>query len=547
MNSSTSSMDKAADKWNEHAVPVSVSHGKGEMALATVEGMDPATAEMAARAREAENSLGLWQAFKAYRWAVFWSILVSMNIVMESYDTILLSSFYGYDSFNEKFGERLPSGKYSLPAEWQSAISLAASVGIIIGILLNGLIIDRYGHKVIMMWSLVALCGTIGLIFGATSRSMLLAGQLLSGIPWGTLNVIAPAYAIEVAPTVLRHYGPTFVNLCWVIGHIIAVGVLVGLQSNTTEWGWKIPFALQWAFPIPLLIGAWLCPPSPWWLVRRGRKEEAVQAMRRLADDTVNHVEVVALIEHTVKLEEMLQFGSSYASCFRGVDRRRTEIAIVAWCAQVLVGFSISGYQAYFFRLAGMAQADSFKLTLGTYCVAFVGTSSAMALQQRFGRRPLWFMGLLSMFASMIIIGILACLPQTQTILWAEGAMVLVWFFNYGWSLGPLPYVICCEIGSAQLRQKTIAIARASYYVLSIVNTVATPYILNEGKANFKGKAAFLPAGFIVLLAVWSFFRLPETKGRGFDELDVMFADKVPARKFKAYVVNESEASDGKP
>lgn len=41
---------------------------------------------------------------------------------MESYDTILLSSFYGYDSFNKHFGERLPSGKYSLPAEWQSAI-----------------------------------------------------------------------------------------------------------------------------------------------------------------------------------------------------------------------------------------------------------------------------------------------------------------------------------------------------------------------------------------------------------------------------------------
>lgn len=394
-----------------------------------------------------------------------------------------------------------------------------------------------------MIVSLIVLTGTIGLIFGATSRGMLLAGQLLSGVPWGTLNVIAPAYAIEVAPTVLRHYGPTFVNLCWVIGHIIAVGVLTGLQGNKTEWGWKIPFAIQWAFPIPLLIAAWLCPPSPWWLVRRGRSEEAVVAMRRLADDTVNHEEVVALIEHTVKLEAQLDFGSSYASCFKGVDRRRTEIAVVAWCAQVLVGFAISGYQAYFFRLAGMGQDNAFKLTLGTYCVAFVGTSSAMALQQRFGRRRLWFAGLFCMFGSMLVIGVLACLPQTNAILWAEGAMVLVWFLNYGWSLGPLPYVICCEIGSAQLRSKTIAVARASYYVLSIVNTVATPYILNEGKANLKGKAAFLPAAFMVLLAVWSYFRLPETKDRSFEELDVMFADRVPARKFKKYVVTGNEVA----
>lgn len=113
-----------------------------------------------------------------------------------------------------------------------------------------------------------------------------------------------------------------------------------------TDWGWRLPFALQWMFPIPLLIAAVFCPDSPWWLVRRGRKDDAVKAMRRLADDTVNHEEVVALIDHTVKLEQQLQFGSSYASCFKGVDLRRTEIAIVCWVAQVLVGWSISGYQA---------------------------------------------------------------------------------------------------------------------------------------------------------------------------------------------------------
>lgn len=79
-----------------------------------------------------------------------------------------------------------------------------------------------------------------------------------------------------------------------------------------------------------------------------------------------------------------------------------------------------------------MAQGDSFKLTLGSYCVAFVGTSSAMALQQRFGRRRLWFAGLGAMFVSMLVIGVLACLPQTTSMLWAEGTMVLVWFLNYG-------------------------------------------------------------------------------------------------------------------
>lgn len=41
---------------------------------------------------------------------------------MESYDTILLSSFYGYQSFNERFGVLLPSGSYTMEAQWQSAL-----------------------------------------------------------------------------------------------------------------------------------------------------------------------------------------------------------------------------------------------------------------------------------------------------------------------------------------------------------------------------------------------------------------------------------------
>jgi hypothetical protein len=37
----------------------------------------------------------------------------------------------------------------------------------------------------------------------------------------------------------------SFVNLCWVIGHIIGAGVLTGLVGDKTVWGWKIPLALQ--------------------------------------------------------------------------------------------------------------------------------------------------------------------------------------------------------------------------------------------------------------------------------------------------------------
>jgi len=122
-----------------------------------------------------------------------------------------------------------------------------------------------------------------------------------------------------------------------------------------------------------------------------------------------------------------------------------------------------------------MATADAFKLTLGTYGIAGLGTLISMPLQQRFNRYSIWMAGLFWMFPVMLTVGILACLKQTHAMQWAQGSVLLFWFFGYGWSLGPLAFVVASEVPSAQLRQKTIALARGSQYVVTIVNTVAGP------------------------------------------------------------------------
>lgn len=67
--------------------------------------------------------------------------------------------------------------------------------------------------------------------------------------------------------------------------------------------------------------------------------------------------------------------------------------------------------------------------------------------------------------------------------------------------------------------------ARSTYYVFLLVNSIVAPYMLNPTQADLKGKAAFPAAGFILIILVWSYFRLPETKGRPFEELDILFGE----------------------
>ena len=71
--------------------------------------------ENAALAASAERDQTFWQAVKMYPRAIGWSILLSTAIVMEGYDTLLLSNLYGLPQFQNRYGELQPDGRYVLP------------------------------------------------------------------------------------------------------------------------------------------------------------------------------------------------------------------------------------------------------------------------------------------------------------------------------------------------------------------------------------------------------------------------------------------------
>ena len=56
---------------------------------------------------------------------------------------------------------------------------------------------------------------------------------------------------------------------------------------------------------------------------------------------------------------------------------------------------------------------------------------------------------------------------------------------------------------------------------------------MNPTAWNWKGKTGFFWFAWAFVTLIWAFFRMPETKGRSFEELDLMFAGKVPTKAFK--------------
>ncbi|KAF7534216.1 hypothetical protein G7054_g6418 [Neopestalotiopsis clavispora] len=453
----------------------------------TIHKLDFEHEEHAAQGTASESRMSIWQALRYYRKAVMWSMIVSMATIMESYMLILVNSFYAYPQFLQRFGERLASGSYTISTTWQISLTMSNLVGMIAGVFLNGLLIDRFGYRLTMMCCHILLIGFVFIMFFATSIQVLLVGCLFIAIPCGVFAAATPGYAAEICPMVLRGYLTTYVNLGWVIGHLIAAGVLMSKLNDPSEWSWRLPLAVQWIWPPFLAVACWFAPESPWWLVRKGNTEEATKVLERVIsapDETISKSSIVAMISHTIATERSVGVGSTYLDCFRGTNRRRTEIAMISWGCQILPGFAIQNYITYFFTLAGLSPSDSLKLALGNYSIAFVGTILSWFVQRKFGRRNIYLTGLLVMVFPMALVGFLDLAPSSTTIRWAQSALLLIWFFCYGITIGPIPYAIAAEVGAVELRSKTISLGRNTYYFLSILNTIVAPYMLNASAGN---------------------------------------------------------------
>jgi SP family general alpha glucoside:H+ symporter-like MFS transporter len=411
--------------------------------------------------------------------------------------------------------------------------------------MMNGYFISRWGYRKVMLVALFFMNAFLFIPFFAPSAAVLVVGQILCGLSWGVFAIAGPSYASEVCPTNLRGYLTTYVNLCWAIGQFIAAGVLEGLVHRTDQWGYRIPFAIQWIWPLPLMVVCFFAPESPWFLVRKNLVDEAKHNLRRLGgfktEEQINGQ--IAMMVHTASIESQIAEGTTYLECFKGVDLRRTEICCLAFAGQIMSGSSFAYSPSYFFTTAGMSADHAYQLNLGGTAIAFLGTILSWWLISYFGRRTLYVTGQAILVPTLFIIGILNSASSAKNVIWVEAAFCIFWLFIYSMTVGPIAYAIVSETSSVRLRPLTVSLARTTYQIVNIVSQVIEPYFMNPTAWNASGKTGFFWGGTALMALIWAYFRLPEARGRTYEELDILFARKVSARKFASTHVDAYESS----
>ncbi|WWC63759.1 uncharacterized protein I303_106364 [Kwoniella dejecticola CBS 10117] len=501
--------------------------------------IDNETLELIQKAQEADladHQLTIRQALSKYKKAVFWAMLLSTSLIMEGFDLIIITSFYGQTQFQQRFGELQPDGTKIITASWQSILSNMSLVGQLIGLSVNMWAQDRFGARHTMMFFMAWMTAAIFIPVFASSLPVLTVGEIICGISWGVFQTLSTSFASEVVPTVLRAYVTAWVCMMWGMGQLIGSGTVRGVVNVSGDWGWRLPFCLQWIWPVPLFFAAYFSPESPWNAVRRNKQDLARKSLRRLRDQsTTSDSDIdatLAYITHITNLEIAETAGASIFECFRGINRRRTEINCVVWAAQILCGNAILNYAVTFLQQAGFSEVQSFNLSISLSACYLVGGVLSWFLMARLGRATLYMGGLAFMFVCLVTIGALGFRNNNQANL-AIGILLVVSTLCNMTTVGPVCYPIVAETPSGRLRYKTLTIGRFVYNLTGIFSNSVTPRMIQPTAWGWGAKCGLFYAGTNLLCNIWCWFRLPETKGRAFGEIDILFENHVPARKFK--------------
>lgn len=446
-------------------------------------------------------------------------------------------------AFRRDFGHPFGDDSYVIPAAWQTAFNVISSPGGFFGGFACSFIADRYGRKQSLLVGILFCVGGIVGQLVSNTRIAFLFSKLVLGFGLGFYLTIGPMMTSEITPVVLRGVATAGVNLGIAIGQLLSNSAIAGFGDRTDHWSYRGPFALQLFFAVVLLAGYPFAPESPVFLVRKGRNLDALRVLEQLYGEGTDHSAKLALIEATIAEEEGKK-KATIIDCFRGTDRIRTMISMGVFVCQHAVGIIfVLGYSSYFFQLAGLDTTKSFDLGVGVTACGVAGNILSWTIINNVGRRRVFVWGMAALTAMLFFIGVMDVVP-TAASKWVEAATTVVWAFVYFFSIGAMAFAILGETSSSALRAPTVALATATQSVMGVAMNFAIPYMVNPDEGNLRGKVGFVFGGLGLIGTIWSWFFIPELKGRTFREIDMLFTDRIPPRKMGKHPISLTDVAE---
>lgn len=395
------------------------------------------------------------------------------------------------------------------------------------------------------------IASTVVFIFGvilqtiATAIPLFTAGRFFAGFGVGLISALIPLYQSETAPKWIRGTIVGSYQLAITVGLLIASIVDNATKSRNDTGSYRIPIAVQFAWAIILIVGMLILPETPRYHIKRGRNQQAAQALSRLRRLDADHPALVEeLAEIQANHEYELSLGaSSYIECFKGSIGKRLATGCLLQGLQQLTGVNfIFYYGTSFFKYSGIG--NSFVISLITNIVNVCSTFPGLYLVEKWGRRPLLLFGAIGMFVCQYIIAIVGTTTGSHIANKVLIAFVCFYIFFFACSWGPVAWVVTGEIFPLKSRAKCLSMTTATNWLLNFGIAYATPYLVDDGPgdANLKSKVFFIWGTFCLICIIFVYTMIYETKGLSLEQVDELYAKTNKAWKSKGFVPTVSFA-----
>jgi len=308
---------------------------------------------------------------------------------------------------------------------------------------------------------------------------------------------------------------------------MITIGILLISLTNvfiakifiTPTAALSMMFLVVALFAILMLIGSFILPESPRWLMLKGKREQAIATLRKILNTQEEINFEIKEIENTLASSK----GSSIGMIFKGYFLKVLFIGVFLQMFQQFVGINVMIYYAP--TIFGYAGMKGFIAMLTVPTVNMIFTLPAIYLVEKWGRKKLLYVGAVFMLVTMITAGLtfqhigsvtdpsLITESSKMTLLVA----IIVYIFGFAVSWGPVVWIVCSEIFPLKGREIGMTITTMVNWTFA---GILMRYSLSFMESYGKHSLFYLFAAFCALAIVFVAMFVPETKGVTLEELE---------------------------
>ncbi|KAJ4191820.1 hypothetical protein NW759_016660 [Fusarium solani] len=398
-----------------------------------------------------------------------------------------------------------------------------------IGSLIAGSLGDMIGRKKCVRLGGFIYFATAFIQAFAPDYKTFVIGRTLQGLGVGFLSMTVPVIQTEIAAPHRRGLMVGVEYTFLIGGYALSTWVDFGFYYLIPKSeSWQGPYFIQMGLAFILFAMSFILPETPRWLARNGFTKECLQTVADLHTPDGNtqapHVQQVMVeIKEAVRYEASLG-QSTWLEMFTRY-RKRTLVGITAQMFAQLNGINvISFYLPTTLANAGLSVQKSLLYTAANSVPYVAATILTWWLADKWGRRPLLILGGILMAIALCVVCAFteAHIPDANTRAHGIYAFVMIYNAIYGFTWGPIPWLLPAEIFPLRARSKGMALATCSNWLFNFVIGMSAP----DAFAGIGGYYYVIIAVFCLISVGLAYFFYVETANHTLEEIALAFGDK---------------------